>query len=344
MNDDRNDSRKFWTYILIITIVAVFFAMGVMIAFSLIKQYNRNETNKKTQNKEYEAVYTDELIWKVGIAALETDGYVIFPGKKISGVEQDIEKKQLKVFFDGEDAEVHKRGSLMGDWRIIDKKTVRAEYVENQIVYSMDLREICSAKVDSQNSNRLDIRKYDPDDKVLFMLDVEPVVENSDDIIMKIAKMVQHYSFDKDYEVMIAKDADSVSKPASVKHEAKALEADYYLKLNLAEDTENRDMFGMYANANLHYKRGYMENVDYADIVLKKCAQHTNNKAHGVFETQDESVLNCLSMPAAEIYLGYTSNEWEKELLVSDEYIEEISFGILEAFDEIYQMQLRYDE
>ena len=76
-----------------------------------------------------------------------------------------------------------------------------------------------------------------------------------------------------------------------------------------------------------------------ADVLTRETAIAASNRALGIFDAGEESLLNLLSVRGAELSIGYLTNEKEEELLMQQAYQEKLAEGIskaiLEACEEL---------
>ena len=90
----------------------------------------------------------------------------------------------------------------------------------------------------------------------------------------------------------------------------------------------------MSAVYNSHYYRNGYENVDFADVVLRSCAESSVNKAKGLMEADsDDVILMALKIPAVRLNAGTITNLTEAQLLLKDEYLDRIATGITDAVE-----------
>jgi len=61
----------------------------------------------------------------------------------------------------------------------------------------------------------------------------------------------------------------------------------------------------------------------------------SSNKAEGLLAVDEDSILKQIRIPAAELCLGYFSNETERELLGQKSYQEKLATGVINALKKI---------
>ena len=120
----------------------------------------------------------------------------------------------------------------------------------------------------------------------------------------------------------------------------KAVDGDFYIGLECCSDVEDTQRFGMSALYNSKYYRNGLNNVSFADRVLKSTCEAAKNRAEGLIEATDEDViLRVLGIPGMTLFTGYLSNPEEALLLDDSEYIRKIAAGIVNALDEVVNLK-----
>lgn len=154
--------------------------------------------------------------------------------------------------------------------------------------------------------------------------------------VLKIAKYVEEYSEGKPYTVILTRTSDVTMGTEDRINAVKASKASYYIGIHFDSDTDDTGKFGMWASYNPTYYQNGLENVDFADCLLKNTVTEASDRALGLFEaTDNEIILKALDIPATVLYTGYVSNTDEEKLLESDGYLKTIAKGIVNAIDEV---------
>lgn len=136
------------------------------------------------------------------------------------------------------------------------------------------------------------------------------------DILLKIAKLIERKANGKAYRIVFTRETDIYVNTETKIDIIKRIEPDYYIGLQLAADIENVKKFGMYAAYNGSYYRHGIQNVSFADAVLKAVCEETVNRGIGITEaTEDDAILMTMAIPGMVLYAGHMSNEEECALL-----------------------------
>lgn len=156
------------------------------------------------------------------------------------------------------------------------------------------------------------------------------------EILLNIAHKIGEKAKDKPYVILFTRTDDSYVKTEDKIEIIQNYNPKYYIGLELASDVDNVKTFGMYAAYNSGYYRNGMQNVSFADVVLRNVCMETVNKGLGIMEaTDNEVILMTMDIPGTVLYAGYMSNAEECELLGSDEYVDKIAAGVINALDEV---------
>lgn len=218
---------------------------------------------------------------------------------------------------------------------------------ENTTV-SFGLTESCLCSVEYENSTmELVLTPVSEAGHPLVVLDAGHGGEHSGvkagklcekDVCLMIAKKVRDLSKDRAYTVLLTRSADESMTTEERIKSVEALNPDYFISIHFSGDVEDVNKFGLSACYNGTYYHNGLENVEFADKVLRNVAINTQNRALGLFEAGEQELpLKVLNMPATYLYAGFLSNKEEAALLEKGAYIEKIAQGIIDALDEVIQ-------
>ena len=113
--------------------------------------------------------------------------------------------------------------------------------------------------------------------------------------------------------------------------------ADFYIRLE-ANAHEESDRYGITGRYNGAYFMPDFGNVQLADVLTKEVTIATSNRAEGVYLIKEDSILNQIKVPAAEIVIGYFTNDTERELLGQAVYREKLAAGIINAITKVKEI------
>ena len=154
------------------------------------------------------------------------------------------------------------------------------------------------------------------------------------DINLRLANRIRLAGADRDYRIYLLRTSDETLSTEERLRIVNILDADYYVQLSLGSDVSDTKIFGMSAVYNSSYYRNELENVDFADALLKNAALFASDRAIGLESADEEDViLMALKIASARLNAGTITNPKEAELLLKDEYLDKIAQGILNALD-----------
>jgi len=112
--------------------------------------------------------------------------------------------------------------------------------------------------------------------------------------------------------------------------------ADLYIRLAVSEDGESRNAYGITGVYNATYFIPQFGSIQLADVLTRNVTISASNKAVGLLEAPQDSILQRMKVPAAEVRLGYLTNPQEGELLEEESYLEKLAEGLAKAISEVY--------
>ncbi len=115
-----------------------------------------------------------------------------------------------------------------------------------------------------------------------------------------------------------------------------AVGADLYIRIGAGAD-EDPSRYGIQGIYNEAYFIPGFGNVQLADALTKSVTIASSNRAVGLVPAEEDSILREITIPAAQINLGYLTNAQEAELLRQEAYQEKLAQGIADAIREAYK-------
>ena len=154
------------------------------------------------------------------------------------------------------------------------------------------------------------------------------------DINLRLAGKVRDAGAGRDYKVYLLRTCDETMSTEERLRIINLLDADYYVELSLGSDVSDTKVFGMSAVYNSSYYRNELENVDFADALLRNAALFASDRAVRLESADEEDViLMALKIASARLNAGTITNPKEAGLLLKDEYLDKIAEGIVNALD-----------
>ena len=113
-----------------------------------------------------------------------------------------------------------------------------------------------------------------------------------------------------------------------------AVDADLYLGIGAAQEPSDVNRYGIQCYYNEEFFIPDFGNADLADITTRAVTIAANNRALGLIPADEDSILAQIQIPAAQVSVGFLSNEQERGLLQQEVYQEKLAGGILDAIEE----------
>jgi N-acetylmuramoyl-L-alanine amidase len=119
--------------------------------------------------------------------------------------------------------------------------------------------------------------------------------------------------------------------------------ADFVISIRAIVDPEDPQHYGTGCYYNSNFFIPYFGNVQLADLLEKEVVTATSGRADGLWALEEEagrdedSLLEQLRIPAAQISIGYLSHSVENQLLRQEAYQEKAAEGIVAAIQKAYE-------
>ncbi len=261
-------------------------------------------------------------------------------------VESSYMDCELRIFIGGADEQFYASHSVQGDVSVIAQAA--RETQESGVLLHFQMNSIYEFQT-SMDGEMLKIQFFKPHDLYKMVVVVDPVqtflpvtlesgevqqIDVTEDVCTKLAKQwameeVKLY-FTRTENVKLS-DAECLKL-------VNQTEADIFIQLDLAQ-SEDEGKYGICGRYNANYFIPEFGNVEMSDIVARNVTIATNNRAVGLFEAEDDNLLQKLQIPAAGVELGYINNEQERNLLATESYRQKLADGIAAAVKEVYTNQ-----
>lgn len=101
-------------------------------------------------------------------------------------------------------------------------------------------------------------------------------------------------------------------------------------------DEEHPEKYGIQGIYNENYFIPEFGNAQMADVLTRNVTIAAGNRAIGLLPASEKSVLQEIRIPAAQVNLGYLTNEQERTLLGQEKYQEKLAEGLANAILEVY--------
>lgn len=157
------------------------------------------------------------------------------------------------------------------------------------------------------------------------------------DITLAIARELKLLLDETDVKVYYTRMDDSYPAEESRAALTNAVRADMMIRIEVNEN-EDTKIYGTEAVYNSKFFIPGFGSIELADLLEREVVTAISGKANGLVEsTEEDMVVNTVTVPAATIRVGYVSNGQESILLNRDDYVNKIANGIYQTIRTVYE-------
>lgn len=248
--------------------------------------------------------------------------------------------RELRIFIDDAEPGMYRQQGISGDIKGITRAVINAQ--KDGVLICLQMDAVYEFQT-SMEGECLQIKASRPKDIYSVIVVVDPALcpkSASDieatnvDITKDVCSILAKQWDVADAKLYFTRLEEQVISGEECVEFVQDVQADVFIRLNLAED-EDSTRYGIVGRYNESYFMPEFGSVQLADILTRNVTIAASNKAVGLIPADSESILNSLSIPAAEVELGYLSNSKEWELLTQEEYKAKLATGVLNALREV---------
>ena len=253
--------------------------------------------------------------------------------------------RQLWIHIQCDDTEIFEANPVSGDISSILDGRYEVQPDGVLLKFAMDgIKEYRS----TMEGNKLRVEGFQPKELYSFIVVLDPAGGGSEngmwgygykekELTLQIARQVQR-SFDLSEVKLYLTRTDDVEVPREDRiNLVKEVEADLYIRVSAAENSEDEGKYGIQCYYNEDFFIPDFGNVELADIATKAVTIASSNRAVGLIPVEQESILREINIPAVQLSVGYLSNDQERNLLRQEDYRQKVAEGILNAIEESCQ-------
>lgn len=163
-------------------------------------------------------------------------------------------------------------------------------------------------------------------------------------VALQVAKQLQKQSEQENIRIYYTRLEDAAVSREDRLALIEAVDADLFIGIKACQDIEHTEYYGICGFYNEEYFIPGFGNVQLADILTRNVTVSASNRAVGLIPAEENSILQDIKIPAAEICVGYLSNEKERALLSQEEYQKKLAEGLANAVLEVYTNKNTNDE
>lgn len=257
-------------------------------------------------------------------------------------MENRYDDGELWLYIKCGDTAFFEESTLTGDIDEILSGT--CEIRKDGVLLQLKMRRIMEYK-SAIDGNELLVACYEPGELYECVVVLDPAGGGSDaglteegiqekDVALSVAGRVQEKLSQTDVRVYLTRTGDTDLSEESRLEMIERLDADFYLGIGVSKSEENPDRYGIVCYYNEDYFIPYFGNVQLADIVTREVTVASSNRAAGPEAAGAGSLLRGITVPAAQLSLGFLSNSEERALLGQESYQEKLAEGVAAAVEQ----------
>ncbi len=339
----------------VFSVIAILFLFGVVFRVSIFakdkeKIYVSLDNYTESENSEETVSHHDKL--KIQFVDQEEADLIVPISNLILeeniSVESDVIEHRIYLTISNFSEE------MLSDFYIKAKESQvidgYMEYSDNQIVLEINCTGIFEAQTVIENGH-LYIQLVEPKELyshviVMYIPDRLEIPSGSEDVsqeesCVEVGRRMKSLFSDSNTKVYLVRSKTSALSEEDILDFVVESDADLLIEVNVSNSPET-DLNGIVTYYNPDFYIPFFGNVQLADYLEYYSLKETRATVLGIKESEENSLLSKLYIPAAEISIGYVSNEQEQQLLNDEQYINKISLGIyngiiasLEAIEKI---------
>lgn len=259
-------------------------------------------------------------------------------------IENRYMERELWIHLQDAEADFYADREIYGD-----TVPVRAGYCEESregVILKLQMSGVLEYR-STMEDDILEVHCYEPGELYGMVVVVDPTGGGSDagitvggyqekDIALQVAKLLQAGWEQEDVRLYFTRLEDEEVSRENRLELVDAVDADLYVGIGVSADEENPELYGISSFYNEEYFIPDFGNVQFADILTRKVTIASGNRAVGLIPASQDSILLRISVPAAQVSLGYLSNPQESALMEQETYREKLAQGLADAILEVY--------
>ncbi len=252
-------------------------------------------------------------------------------------IENDYMNRRLKITIDGMSASFFEKNIMHG--KLDGVALVQAGNRSNGVIIFLTMEQIYEyeAVLENQKLGLIFKEPGDVYDQIVVLdaghggsdkgLSQNGIIEA--ELCMEITELIKKKLEAQGVRVYLTRGSENQPDTEQRALFAEETDADLFLSIHLSEGAD----YGINAYYNDTYFMSGLNNVTFADRLVREAATAVNNRGNGVFavEQTEEEVLCAVEIPAARLELGCPANTQEAELLKRADYKEDLAEGIVQA-------------
>jgi N-acetylmuramoyl-L-alanine amidase len=223
-----------------------------------------------------------------------------------------------------------------------------AEWQGGQLLLKFQLDDIYECQT-SLEQNFLNVKLMDPKEVYEHIIVIDPAWGGEEsgtnalglaekDVTLGIVKKVKDMLDIGEIKVYYTRLDDTLVTLQERVSTVEDVHADFVISVRAVGDTTNLDKYGIGCFYNDRFFIPDFGNVQLADLLETEVVTALSGRADGLWAADADSFLGKLQIPAAQVSVGFLTNEKENELLGLDAYQEKAAQGIVAAIQKAYEI------
>lgn len=251
--------------------------------------------------------------------------------------------RELRLFVQGAEEAFYTENAISGD--ISPILSGQSEVQEDGILLKFSMERVYEYR-STLNGSTLTIEWYRPEELFDFVVVLDPAGGEGQDaeLTLQIARRVQRKFALPDVRLYCTRTENgsvTADKRVSLTEE---VGADLFIRLSVSRSENDTEIYGVTGIYEDEFFIPDFGSPELADLLTREVTIAASNRALGLTAAAEDSILKQLTLPAAEISVGWLSNPQEAYLLQEEAYQEKLADGILAAIGEAVEELRRLSE
>lgn len=256
-------------------------------------------------------------------------------------------ERELWIHLQGADKEFYSQNGVYGDIVPIQSGTCESQH--GNLILKLCMDSVWEYRSTMENDTLM-IAYYEPEELYEQIVVVDPMgggdvygvrvgLNSEKKIALQVAKQLQKRAEADNIKIYYTRLEDVAVSYEDRLGLVETVGADLYIGIRACEDKEHPEYYGIHGFYNGEYFIPDYGNVRWADILTRNVTVAASNRAIGLTEAEEGSILYDITIPAAEVCVGYLSNADELALLEQEAYQEKLAKGVADAITEFTTLQ-----
>lgn len=252
-------------------------------------------------------------------------------------------EQELWIYLQGGESSFYRDNAVYGDLESL----LQGYCEENRdgIILKLQMTDVMEYRSTMENDT-LTIACYQPKELYPFVVVIDPAGGGADmgivgeeyaekNLALRVARQLQKLYGQDSVKLYFTRLEDvDVSEEERIGL-VDAVSADAFIRIGASCD-DRQESYGIQSYYNEEYFIPGLGNVQLADALTRNVTIACSNRAEGLFPAAEDSILKKITVPAAQICLGYLSHPQENALLRQEDYQEKLAEGLADAITEVY--------